>query len=69
MRSLRDKLQQANQRLGSDYPEPGLPWRCRCQQHHLTVRRHNRVLRGETEYRCVRCGERLQPGDYQPAAD
>lgn len=40
------------------------PYRCRCQQHQLTVRRHNRILRGESEYRCVSCGERLQPGDY-----
>lgn len=37
------------------------PYRCGCQQHQLTVRRHNRVLRGETEYRCVRCGEKLRP--------
>lgn len=41
------------------------PYRCGCQQHQLTVRRHNRVVRGETEYRCVRCGERLAPGDFQ----
>lgn len=42
------------------------PYRCRCQQHQLTVRRHNRVVRGETEYRCVQCGERLVAGDYAP---
>ena len=29
MRSLRDKLQQANQRLGSDYPEHWLNWQQR----------------------------------------
>ncbi|MEM6162321.1 SprT family zinc-dependent metalloprotease [Erwinia sp. P6884] len=40
------------------------PYRCRCQQHQLTVRRHNRILRGESEYRCVSCGELLQPGVY-----
>lgn len=35
------------------------PYRCPCQQHQLTVRRHNRVVRGEAVYRCVRCGEPL----------
>lgn len=40
------------------------PYFCRCQQHHLTVRRHNRVMRGESEYRCVHCGDRLSPGDF-----
>ncbi len=35
------------------------PYRCKCQQHQLTVRRHNRVVRGEAVYRCVRCGEPL----------
>jgi len=38
------------------------PYHCLCQQHQLTVRRHNRVMRGETQYRCTRCGEQLKPG-------
>jgi len=37
-------------------------YHCPCQQHQLTVRRHNRVLRGETHYRCTRCGQQLKPG-------
>ncbi|AKA38205.1 SprT family zinc-dependent metalloprotease [Yersinia ruckeri] len=43
------------------------PYRCRCQQHDLTVRRHNRVLRGESEYRCRYCGEKLQFMVTQPS--
>lgn len=37
------------------------PYYCSCQQHQLTVRRHNRVLRGETQYRCTRCRQQLKP--------
>lgn len=35
------------------------PYQCGCQQHQLTVRRHHRVIRGESEYRCRQCGGRL----------
>lgn len=33
---------------------------CSCQEHLLTVRRHNRIVRGETEYRCRHCKELLK---------
>ncbi|CAI1847770.1 SprT-like family [Serratia proteamaculans] len=36
------------------------PYRCSCQRHQLTVRRHNRVMRGESEYRCRQCGDKLK---------
>lgn len=34
-------------------------YHCQCQQHLLTIRRHNRVVQGKAEYRCRCCGERL----------
>lgn len=33
---------------------------CGCQSHQLTVRRHNRILRGEAQYRCRQCGDVLR---------
>ncbi|ACZ78460.1 SprT family zinc-dependent metalloprotease [Dickeya parazeae] len=36
------------------------PYECACRRHELTVRRHNRVIKGESEYRCRSCGERLR---------
>ncbi|WP_026958258.1 SprT family zinc-dependent metalloprotease [Aliagarivorans taiwanensis] len=35
-------------------------YRCGCQQHKLSIRRHNKVLRG-AQYACRRCGELLKP--------
>ncbi|MGL5007108.1 MAG: SprT family zinc-dependent metalloprotease [Plesiomonas sp.] len=37
------------------------PYQCACQAHMLTVRRHNRILRQQAQYRCVHCGEILTP--------
>lgn len=35
------------------------PYQCGCRRHELTVRRHNRILRGEAQYRCRQCGNIL----------
>ncbi|PHM74425.1 SprT family zinc-dependent metalloprotease [Xenorhabdus kozodoii] len=32
---------------------------CGCQQHELTIRQHNKVLRGKNCYVCRQCGEKL----------
>ncbi|SUB81403.1 SprT-like family [Pragia fontium] len=36
------------------------PYSCLCQTHLLTVRRHNKILRKESEYRCKKCGQILK---------
>ena len=54
----------------SNLPLDGIPqrrvtrveYRCGCGSHQLGVRRHNRVLRGESYYRCRRCGDILVAG-------
>ncbi|EIC82507.1 SprT family zinc-dependent metalloprotease [Serratia sp. M24T3] len=35
------------------------PYVCQCRDHQLTVRRHNKVMRKEAEYRCSHCGSVL----------
>ncbi|GAA5194057.1 SprT family zinc-dependent metalloprotease [Ferrimonas gelatinilytica] len=37
------------------------PYRCLCQRHALTLRRHNRVQRGQAQYHCRRCQGPLTP--------
>jgi SprT protein len=34
-------------------------YRCACREHHLSATRHNRILRGQAEYRCRSCGKVL----------
>lgn len=43
------------------------PYHCLCQQHQLTVRRHNKVVRQQSEYRCKHCRHLLQPGQLTGA--
>jgi len=58
----------ADTRATSQYDVEGLPgrkfrhfhYRCRCQLHSLTSRRHNRVERNQARYFCRQCGGRLK---------
>ncbi|TKB53034.1 SprT family zinc-dependent metalloprotease [Ferrimonas aestuarii] len=34
-------------------------YRCGCQSHNLSIRRHNKVRRGQVQYQCRRCGDTL----------
>lgn len=51
-----------------DYDLGGIPTRrlryfdygCGCQRHRLSIRRHNKLLRGEVVYHCRQCGDGLR---------
>lgn len=45
---------------------PQFAYRCACREHLLSVRRHHKVLRGQSRYLCRHCGQPLTP---QPADD
>lgn len=40
---------------------PTFAYRCACQQHTLSLRRHNRCQRDQVRYLCTRCGQPLVP--------
>lgn len=54
-------------RRTSDFDLNGLPlrrerrfgYRCGCGEHQLSATRHNRVVRGQSCYRCRSCGQQL----------
>lgn len=38
-------------------------YQCQCQTHHLTLRRHNKILRKQMNYFCKKCHQPLKPID------
>jgi len=51
----------------ADYDLSGIPvrrqrrvdYKCSCQSHRLSIRRHHKLLRGEARYHCRQCGDAL----------
>lgn len=45
-------------------------YHCACSTtHELTIRRHNKIVRGENQYLCRKCGEVLKQNEWVNAAD
>ncbi|MCZ2720305.1 SprT family zinc-dependent metalloprotease [Marinomonas sp. 15G1-11] len=44
-------------------PDQLFDYRCACQEHQLTIRRHNKILKG-TVYLCKKCREPLKNIEY-----
>ncbi len=36
-------------------------YRCACRDHHLSIRRHNKIVRQQTLYHCTLCRQALSP--------
>lgn len=61
------KVFKADDSRTGDYDLSGIPtrrqryfdYRCACQNHRLSSRRHNKGVRGEVNYHCRQCGESL----------
>lgn len=49
--------------LQSGYKSSFLIFKCKCQEHSLSKRKGNRILRKEIKYSCLKCGGRLKLKD------
>jgi SprT protein len=64
-------------RVTSTFDLEGIPqrqiqqflYRCGCKDHHLSIRRHNKVYRQEATYLCRGCGEVLQSVEVGSTGD
>lgn len=45
---------------------PRFAYRCACREHSLSLRRHNKVQRGQARYLCRECGHALFPDKRAP---
>ncbi|WMC11803.1 SprT family zinc-dependent metalloprotease [Oceanimonas pelagia] len=46
-------------RLNTEKVAPVFSYDCGCRIHKLSLRRHNKVLRGQLRYQCLHCGQPL----------